>query len=283
MAGKRARHVGEIVAIVIADDPYVAADGVERVAVTYEPLAAALSPEAAIAPGGPRVNEAWSDNLVSVTTSGKGHPESAMAGAEVVVAARLAYPRVAGMPLETRGVLAAPDPVGGGLTVWTSTQVPFAVRSGIACARHVLRRGADGDGVDRGVDQAAVGRHGLGLALQVEGHGDLDHLVQAHDDEVDVADVALDRVALQGLHDGRVDHAVHAQVDQGVHAGRPGQSVAQLAPVDRHAEGVHAVPVEDGRHLPLGPQASAGSAAGRTTGGGDEGDFGHGVASTLEC
>jgi CO/xanthine dehydrogenase Mo-binding subunit len=50
----------------------------------------------------------------------------------VVVAARLAYPRVAGMPLETRGVLAAPDPIGGGLTVWTSTQVPFAVRSAIA-------------------------------------------------------------------------------------------------------------------------------------------------------
>src|SRR6185503_16818632 len=79
-----------------------------------------------------RVNEAWPDNLVSVTTSAKGYPERAMDGAEVVVSVRLAYPRVAGMPLETRGVLAAPDPIGGGLTVWTSTQVPFAVRSGIA-------------------------------------------------------------------------------------------------------------------------------------------------------
>ncbi|HJR00734.1 MAG TPA: xanthine dehydrogenase family protein molybdopterin-binding subunit [Methylomirabilota bacterium] len=132
MAGTRARHVGEIVAIVIADDPYVAADGAERVAVAYEPLPAALSPEAAAAPGAPRVNETWPDNLVSVTASAKGEPERAMAGAEVVVSARLAYPRVAGMPLETRGVLAAPDPIGGGLTVWTSTQVPFAVRSGIA-------------------------------------------------------------------------------------------------------------------------------------------------------
>jgi carbon-monoxide dehydrogenase large subunit len=132
MAGTRARHVGEIVAIVIADDPYVAADGAERVAVAYEPLPAALSLEAAAAPGAPRVNETWPDNLVSVTASAKGEPERAMAGAEVVVSARLAYPRVAGMPLETRGVLAAPDPIGGGLTVWTSTQVPFAVRSGIA-------------------------------------------------------------------------------------------------------------------------------------------------------
>lgn len=132
MAGPRARHVGEIVAVVVADDPYVAADGAERVAVAYEPLPAALSPEAAAAPGAPRVNEAWPDNLVSVSSSAKGTPEPAMAGAEVVVSARLAYPRVAGMPLETRGVLAAPDPIGGGLTVWTSTQVPFAVRSGIA-------------------------------------------------------------------------------------------------------------------------------------------------------
>ncbi|HSE03593.1 MAG TPA: xanthine dehydrogenase family protein molybdopterin-binding subunit, partial [Methylomirabilota bacterium] len=132
MAGRRARHVGEIVAVVIADDPYIAADGAEHVAVAYEPLPAALSPEAAAAPGAPRVNEAWPDNLASVTTSAKGDPERALAGADVVVAARLSYPRVAGMPLETRGVLAAPDPIGGGLTVWTSTQVPFAVRSAVA-------------------------------------------------------------------------------------------------------------------------------------------------------
>ena len=113
-------------------DPYAAADGVERVAVTYEPLAAAISPEAATAPGAPRVNEEWPDNLAGVSTSAKGNPAEALAAAPVVVSARLAYPRVAGMPLETRGVLAAPDPISGGLTVWTSTQVPFAVRSGIA-------------------------------------------------------------------------------------------------------------------------------------------------------
>ncbi|HEU5321658.1 MAG TPA: molybdopterin cofactor-binding domain-containing protein, partial [Methylomirabilota bacterium] len=51
---------------------------------------------------------------------------------DVVVGARLAYPRVAGMPIETRGVLATADPASGELTVWTSTQVPFAVRSAIA-------------------------------------------------------------------------------------------------------------------------------------------------------
>ena len=132
LAGARVRHVGEPVAVVVATSPYAAADGVERVAVAYDPLPAAVSPAAASAVGAPRVNETWPDNLASVTTSAKGQPAEALARAPVVVAARLAYPRVAGMPLETRGVLAAPDPIGGGLTVWTSTQVPFAVRSAIA-------------------------------------------------------------------------------------------------------------------------------------------------------
>jgi carbon-monoxide dehydrogenase large subunit len=132
MAGCRVRHVGEALAVVVAGDPYLAADGAERVAVTYEPLPAVLGPEAATAPDAPRVNEEWPDNLAGVTTSGKGDPAAALARAAIVVSARLAYPRIAGMPLETRGVLAAPDPIGGGLTVWTSTQVPFAVRSGIA-------------------------------------------------------------------------------------------------------------------------------------------------------
>jgi carbon-monoxide dehydrogenase large subunit len=134
MAGGRARHVGEIIVVVVAEDRYLAADGAERVAVVYEPLPAAMSPETAAATGAPRVNEAWPDNLAGVTAGAKGDAAEALARAEVVVAARLAYPRVAGMPLETRGVLAAPDPIGGGLTVWTSTQVPFAVRSGIAPA-----------------------------------------------------------------------------------------------------------------------------------------------------
>ena len=132
LAGARVRHVGEPVAVVVATSPYAAADGVERVAVAYDPLPAAVSPAAASAAGAPRVNETWPDNLASVTTGVKGQPAEAFARAPVVVAARLAYPRVAGMPLETRGVLAAPDPIGGGLTVWTSTQVPFAVRSAIA-------------------------------------------------------------------------------------------------------------------------------------------------------
>jgi aerobic carbon-monoxide dehydrogenase large subunit len=132
LASGKVRHVGEPVAIVVARDPYRAADAVERVAVEYEVLPAAISAASAVAAGAPRVIDEWPDNLASVSAGGTGDPAQGFAAAEVVVSARLAYPRVAGMPLETRGVLAAPDPVSGGLTVWTSTQVPFAVRSAIA-------------------------------------------------------------------------------------------------------------------------------------------------------
>ncbi len=132
LAAGKVRHVGEPVAIVVATDPYLAADGVERVVVDYETLPAALTPDAAAAAGAPRVIDAWPDNVAAVSTGAVGDTARAFAAADVVVSARLAYPRVAGMPLETRGVLATIDSVGGELTVWTSTQVPFAVRSAIA-------------------------------------------------------------------------------------------------------------------------------------------------------
>ena len=132
LAGGKVRHVGEPVAIVVATDPYRAADGVEAVEVEYEPLPAAVTPAQATAAGAPRVNDEWPDNVASVSGGAKGDMARGFAEAAVTVSARLAYPRVAGMPLETRGVLAAPDPIGGELTVWTSTQVPFAVRAAIA-------------------------------------------------------------------------------------------------------------------------------------------------------
>ncbi|MGH7389266.1 MAG: xanthine dehydrogenase family protein molybdopterin-binding subunit, partial [Candidatus Rokuibacteriota bacterium] len=104
----------------------------ERVRVEYEPLPAATSPAAALAPGAPRVHPDWPDNVAGRNASVVGDPDRAFAEAALVVGADVAYPRMAGMPIETRGVLAFVDPLGGVLHVWTSTQVPFAVRSAVA-------------------------------------------------------------------------------------------------------------------------------------------------------
>ncbi|PYM42073.1 MAG: xanthine dehydrogenase, partial [Candidatus Rokuibacteriota bacterium] len=132
LAAGAVKHVGEGVAVVAAETPYVAADAVERVVIEYEPLAAAVSPEAALAPGAPKVNDDWPGNLAGISETHVGDARSGFAGAEVTVEMRLHYPRVGGMPIEPRGVLATHDAATGLLTVWCSTQVPFGVRSGIA-------------------------------------------------------------------------------------------------------------------------------------------------------
>jgi aerobic carbon-monoxide dehydrogenase large subunit len=133
LAGDRVRHVGEAVAVVVGEDPYRVADAVDRVVVEYEPLAAAADPAAALE-GGPRVHEEWPDNRFGTAIGQTGDVAVGFAGAHAVVGVRLAYPRVAGMPIETRGVVAAPDPATGLLTVWTSTQIPFGVRTAVADA-----------------------------------------------------------------------------------------------------------------------------------------------------
>jgi len=130
MAGARVRHVGEAVAAVIADDPYRAADAVEAVRVTYAPLPAAVTPAAAR--DGALVHEGWRDNVLRPNEASVGDVTRGFSEADVTVGVDVVYPRVTGVPIEGRAVLAVPD--GERLTVWSSTQVPFNVRTAVAGA-----------------------------------------------------------------------------------------------------------------------------------------------------
>ncbi|MBI3454505.1 MAG: xanthine dehydrogenase family protein [Candidatus Rokubacteria bacterium] len=132
LAQETVRHVGEAVAVVVADDPYRAVDALERVSVLYEPLPAAASVDAALARDAARVHEDWPDNVAGVSAAHVGDVIRGFREADVVVGATLRYPRVVGVPIEPRGVIAAVDQATGLVTVWVSTQVPFAVRSAIA-------------------------------------------------------------------------------------------------------------------------------------------------------
>jgi carbon-monoxide dehydrogenase large subunit len=130
LARDRVRHLGEAVAVVVAEDAYRAADGAEAVRVEYEPL-----PVAVATTGAPAVvHDGWRDNLAGVNESTVGDVSAGLTAADAVVAARLTYSRVTGAPIETRGVVAVPDAQNGRLTVWSSTQVPFGVRSAVAAA-----------------------------------------------------------------------------------------------------------------------------------------------------
>jgi carbon-monoxide dehydrogenase large subunit len=128
------RYVGEVVAAVVAEDPYAAADAAAAVLVDYEPLPAAGTVEAALEPSAPRVFESWPDNVAGLSTVRVGDPAAGFAAAHVVVEASLGLARVHGVPIETRGIVATPEGPDGRLTLWTSSQSPYGLRGVIAGA-----------------------------------------------------------------------------------------------------------------------------------------------------
>src|SRR5437899_4473043 len=134
LAGPEVRHAGEAVAVVVADDTYRAADAGEAVEVQYAVLRATASVADAQAPDAPRVFSEWPDNVAGPAEGAVGDVARGFAQAHEVVEVRLSVPRIAAMPIEPRGVVAQPDAPDGRLTVWSSTQVPFAVRAAVAAA-----------------------------------------------------------------------------------------------------------------------------------------------------
>src|SRR5947209_2769231 len=68
------RYVGEPIALVVADDRYVAADALGLMDVEYEPLTVCASVEAALAPGAPRLFPATASNNVPVIRMPGGDP-----------------------------------------------------------------------------------------------------------------------------------------------------------------------------------------------------------------
>jgi carbon-monoxide dehydrogenase large subunit len=125
------RYVGEPVAIVVAEDAYVAEDAAELVALDLEPLDAALDPVAAATEGAPLVHEGLGGNVVETVPIRYGEVEAAFAAADVVVRRRLAVQRHTGVPMETRGLLAEPDGTGR-LTLWGAAKVKHFNRGAIA-------------------------------------------------------------------------------------------------------------------------------------------------------
>ncbi len=119
------KHVGDPVAVVLGPDRYAVMDAVEDVIVEYDPLPVVVDPEAAIA-GGPFVHDQFGTNQVHQWTLAGGDVEAGFAEADVIVERRVVNHRIAGAPIECRGVLA--DYRAGALTLYSATQVPHFVR-----------------------------------------------------------------------------------------------------------------------------------------------------------
>ena len=134
LARERVRHVGEIVAMVVADTRARAEDAAARVDVDWVPLPAIVDMVGAAEPGAPLLYPEWGSNVAVAFTHAIGDAERALAGADVVVEETFRIQRYVGMPLETRGVIAAWDRRDGTLTTWNSTQVSHFVQQGLVTA-----------------------------------------------------------------------------------------------------------------------------------------------------
>jgi carbon-monoxide dehydrogenase large subunit len=128
----RARHVGEIVAMVVAESRAIAEDAAELIEVDWEPLPAVVDMIAAAGSGAPLLHPEWGTNVAVAFTHAIGDVDAMFARADVVVSETFQIQRYVGMPLETRGVVAAWDRRDGSLTTWNSTQVSHFVQQGLA-------------------------------------------------------------------------------------------------------------------------------------------------------
>ncbi len=133
LARSKVRYIGEPVAAVVAATKMQAQDAA-AVQVDYDPLPAAIDPYEARQPDAPRLYDAVKNNVSVRQETVHGDVDGALASAAITVKAKIRAPRCAPSPMETRGVVAAPDPITRGLTIWTSNQGPHGFRNEIAAA-----------------------------------------------------------------------------------------------------------------------------------------------------
>jgi aerobic carbon-monoxide dehydrogenase large subunit len=130
----RARYVGEIVAMVVADSPERAEDAVDLIRVEWDLLPPVVDMTRAGEPSAPLIHAEWGNNVGIGFTHSIGDAERAFAGADVTVGETFHIQRYVGMPLENRGVVAAWDRRDGTMTTWNSTQVSHFVQQGLTGA-----------------------------------------------------------------------------------------------------------------------------------------------------
>ncbi len=150
------RHVGDVVAVVVASDRYTAQDALEAIVVDYEPLTPVVNMEAALAEGAPLVHEDLGtnecfkytagvegmDELFDVpddtqeegggvrgpNVGGQGDTNQAFQRADVVIKERYIQQRLLPTAIEPRALVASVEPGHQGILLYSSTQIPHLAK-----------------------------------------------------------------------------------------------------------------------------------------------------------
>ncbi|MCH8154893.1 MAG: xanthine dehydrogenase family protein [Proteobacteria bacterium] len=130
LATGKVRHVGELVAMCVAETRAEAEDIAAEVEVDFEELPAVVDMLEARAPGAPLVHEDWGDN-VFLETLVDGDVDSVKDRAAIKVSREIRTARQCMMPIEGRGVVAAWDSRREQLVVHSAAQMPHVTRTGL--------------------------------------------------------------------------------------------------------------------------------------------------------
>ena len=123
------RHVGDPVAIVIAENQEAALDAAELVQVDWEVLPSVTSTEKATAKGSPQLHAVAPDNIAFKWQIGDAAAtEAAFKTAAAVVKKRIVNQRLVANAMEPRACVARYDDATGDLTLWVTSQNPHVHR-----------------------------------------------------------------------------------------------------------------------------------------------------------
>jgi len=151
VAVDKVRYVGEPVALVVAQDRYIAEDALDLIAVEYDQIPATVDVEAATSADAPVLHEAVGSNVVSDRQFVYGEPDAAFTSAPHRVRLKAHYPRNSCTPIETY-VVVAEYGSNGDYDVLSNFMGPFSLHAVMSLALKVpasrlrLRAPRDGGG-----------------------------------------------------------------------------------------------------------------------------------------
>jgi aerobic carbon-monoxide dehydrogenase large subunit len=133
LAQGKVRHVGDPIAVVVAETREAAKDAAELIEVRYKELPAVVASDEAIKPGSPQLFDAAANNLCFDWHLGdKAAVDAAFARAHHITRVDLFNNRLVSNPMEPRAALGELDRATGEYTLYTTSQAPHVHRLLIA-------------------------------------------------------------------------------------------------------------------------------------------------------
>ena len=129
LAFEETTYVGEPIAMVIADNRYIAEDAATLVEIDYDPLPAISDCRDALGNNAPLTHQDAPHNLLAEFNMEYGDVEAAFAKAGHVFSESLWVHRGGSHSIECRGCVASYEKATDSVTLWSSTQMPHSLRS----------------------------------------------------------------------------------------------------------------------------------------------------------